>query len=384
MDPAELDALKQIRIERRLKQIDFQRELDALLPSKKPIIDVIESDDYKEETAHFWIDSVPQRARIWINGVDVGDLTPAKKAGYYLEPGTYKFELALKNHLLWSETVTLAAEEEWSDTITLEKRANLKINSTPERARIWLDGIRLSDLTPSKTKGYFLDPGEHVVKLEKKRYPTHIETLDLTEGEEWNETITLIPDTWIKLKPLLEDHTISEMWWNLTESDRRSIAELAIKNTLFYMLRQGRSGKPNCEGGEGNFNSLVCLQNAIIRSMKFGTELTGADNCYYRRNELSEEFCYLGTHYDLPCYMVTCSTYGGGFGHSLAAIQVNEDTDLLSSWIIFQYSDFDIKLGHWQLPVDRFPGRIYIKIAIQTDVRCAGYNSTDELARWEF
>lgn len=387
--PSELDALKQIRIERRLKQLSFQRELDALQPAK-PIIQSIESDNYKEDNAHFWIDSIPQRARIWINGINVGDLTPAKKAGYYLEPGTYTFELVLKNHLLWSETVTLAKEDSWSETIFLEKRANLKINSDPERARIWLDGIRLSDLTPAKKAGYFLDPGEHVVKLEKTGYPMHIETLDLAEGEEWNETITLGVlgidfSNWSDLKPKLEDGTVGNVWWNISEDDRRTIAELAIKNTLFYVVRHGRSGKTNCEGGEGDVKKIICLQNVLIRCLKFGSDIpSGGDACYYRRSATSEEFCYIpDINYNLPCYAVTCMAHSGGFGHGMCAIQVNENIEELDSFIVFQYSSFDIKPGHWQMPVDEYPGDMHVEITVIKSLTCTGFCS-DELMRWEF
>ena len=382
MDSAELDALKQIRIERRLKQLSFRRELDALKQIKSINI---ESDDYKDETAHFWIDSDPQRARIWINGVDVGDLTPAKRTGYYLEPGTYTFELTLKNHLLWSETATLAAKDEWSKTISLVKRANLKIDSDPQRARIWLEGIRLSDLTPSKSKGYFLDPGEHVVKLEKKGYPTYVETLDLTAGEEWDETIPLIPDTWDSLKPRLENHTVSGYWWDFTEEDRRALAELAIKNTLFYQMYKGRRGKANCEGGEGDYGTIVCKQNALIRYLKFGEVVAAADHCYWKQWATStEEHCYVpDISYNLPCVLVWCLVPKIHFSHVLCAVQVNEDVSKLESWIIFQYSDFDIQVGDWQLPVDQDPGNSSITMIKPQSIDCGSYSWMGNIARWE-
>ena len=189
---------------------------------------------------------------------------------------------------------------------------------------------------------------------------------------------------WDTLHARLNNHDVSRFWWFLTEAERRSIAEMAIKNTLFYKLWYGRGGKVNCGGGEGNLERIVCTHNAIIRYVKFGTAHIGVDNCYYRRDENSDEFCYASdTPYNLPCYLACCFTYGSGFGHSLAAIQINEDVSKLESWIIFQYSSFDIKPGDPQLPTDRFPGNMYISIEDAIHLACAAYSST-EIARWEF
>ena len=66
---SELIAVRQLRIERKLKQEAFQKELATLLPARTIDSD-IESDDYKEDNAYFWITSIPQRARIWINGCE--------------------------------------------------------------------------------------------------------------------------------------------------------------------------------------------------------------------------------------------------------------------------------------------------------------------------
>jgi len=190
---------------------------------------------------------------------------------------------------------------------------------------------------------------------------------------------------WDTLRGKLENHDVSRFWWFLTEPERRSIAEMAIKNTLFYTLWYGRSGKSNCEGGEGGISRLSCIHNTIIRYLKFGQDAPiGGDNCYYRRTRSSDEFCYVpDIKYGLPCYECTCATYGPGFGHFMCAIQVNKNIEELDSWIVFQYSSFDIKPGHWQMPVDEHPGNIFVQISVITSLGCSSYN-TDELVRWEF
>lgn len=196
-----------------------------------------------------------------------------------------------------------------------------------------------------------------------------------------NGTVTC---SWDVLKTRLEGQTVSRLWWDLTETERRSIAEMAIKNTLFYTLLYGRSGKLNCEGGEGDVSSIVCVQNGLIRALKFGSYSVGGDSCYYRRSSISEEFCYVPeTQYGLPCHMVSCVTYVNadpGYGHSMCSIQVVEGTDSLDNWIVFQYSDFDIKPGHLQIPVDKYD--LWIAVSRLTGLSCGGYNS-ETIVRFE-
>jgi len=190
--------------------------------------------------------------------------------------------------------------------------------------------------------------------------------------------------SWDVMKTRLEDRTVSQLWWDMTEMERRSIAEMAIKNTLFYTLRYGRSGKPDCEGGVGDVMGIVCVQNGSIRALKFGSYSVGGDSCYYRRSSTSGEFCYVPEiQYGLPCHMVTCTTYAGvdrGFGHTICSIQVVDKTDSLDNWILFQYADFDIKPGNWQIPADEYD--LCIKISRLIGLSCWS-NTCETIARFE-
>jgi len=181
--------------------------------------------------------------------------------------------------------------------------------------------------------------------------------------------------TWSTLQARLIDRDVAKFWWDLTESERRSIAEMAIRNTLFSVMRYGRSGKANCAGGEGDVGRIMCTQNGIIRTLKFGSHSVGNDSCYYQRTDPGEEFCYVPeTSYGLPCHIVSCLTYSGadpGFGHSMCSIQVVNNTDSLDNWIVFQYSDFDIKPGHWQIPSHKYD--LYIKFGDLKSNTCSGY-----------
>ena len=193
---------------------------------------------------------------------------------------------------------------------------------------------------------------------------------------------------WSVLEKYLLDHTVSNLWWDLTEAERRSIAETAIKNTLFYELWYGRGGKANCEGGEGDFVGIVCMQNAIIRCLKFGVPIpivdmtTGyVDACYFKRS-LSDpiETCYKQDTYNLPCHLVMCMEHftGPGWVHAMCAIQVREGFDSLDNWIVFQYSDFDIKPGNWQMPRDK-----KVKMIALESTYCSGTKDAKLVAEFD-
>lgn len=180
---------------------------------------------------------------------------------------------------------------------------------------------------------------------------------------------------WSRLESWLNAKAVSKIWWDLTETERRSVAEMTIRNTLFYKLRYGRSGSPDCEGGEGDLKNIVCVQNGLIRTLKFGSYSGGGHSCYYRQYIDSEEYCYVPeVQYGLPCHIVTCVTYGSGFGHTMCSIQVVDEIDSMDNWIIFQYSDFDIKRGSSQIPSHRYD--LYIRFGKLTGLSCGGYSDT--------
>ena len=191
---------------------------------------------------------------------------------------------------------------------------------------------------------------------------------------------------WSILESWLNSLIVSDIWWLLTETERRSIAEMTIKNTLFYMIHKGRKGEANCEGGEGDYGDIACKQNALIRYLKFGEVVNSADHCYWKRHGTStEEHCYVpDISYNLPCALVLCFVPAYNFSHVLCTVQVNEDVSKLESWIIFQYSDFDIKPGDWQLPVDKDPGNSSITMINPQSIDCGSYSWMGYIARWEF
>lgn len=183
------------------------------------------------------------------------------------------------------------------------------------------------------------------------------ESVGLTEFRSQCLSNGKVVSSWNTLKTRLEDQTVSGIWWDLTRDERYSIAEMAIKNTLFYNIFYTRTGKPNCGGGEGELKRATCVNSAIIRCIKFG-ELPdtvpywsqNADMCYYRKQPVDAEHCYVSnTPYKLPCHYVSMISEFA-VNHAMAAIQIENNYNSLDSWIVFQHTSFDIKPGHRQMP----------------------------------
>lgn len=163
---------------------------------------------------------------------------------------------------------------------------------------------------------------------------------------------------WNTLHNRLIDHDVSTFWWFLTEGECRSIAEMAIRNTFFHRILRHRKGLENCAGGEGDWEKADCCENVIIRLFLFDrassrpTVHNIISKRYWKRDEPSqEEHCFVPDHsYHLPCYIAYIPPdpdIPDDLGHVMCGIQVSKDTTKLSSWIIFQYDDFDIKPGVW-------------------------------------
>lgn len=208
-------------------------------------------------------------------------------------------------------------------------------------------------------------------------------SVDIYSGESMS-SIDFSTATWNEVKPLLEDGTIGSDWWSLAESDRRRIAELAIKNTIFHEVHLFRSGKSNCSGGVGDFSRAYCQVNALIRVLQFGSGDIGGDSCYYKQNASSAEHCYVpAKKYNLPCHLVSCFTSPGTsppFGHALAAIQVVNGVGSLDNWIVFQYNNFDLKSGEWQMPAPDYDN-MYVQIKSVDSMSDTGeYKCTDYAA----
>jgi hypothetical protein len=175
---------------------------------------------------------------------------------------------------------------------------------------------------------------------------------------------------WDTLHSRLINHDVSRMWWFIKESERRSIVEMAVNNTISYRIYRFGYGEYDCVGNINEWRTAVCVQNFVIRYALFSSmgskQYTDLTNCYWKRSdESTDEVCFVPEHpYGLPCNAVS------SHGHVMCGIQVVHGLDSLDNWIVFQYSDFDIKWGNWQMPADEGIG-----VREVTNLQGGGYNS---------
>jgi len=150
---------------------------------------------------------------------------------------------------------------------------------------------------------------------------------------------------WNTLHGYLLDNTVSNNWWQLTKGQRISILNKILTELFPYAVEYICEGKDNCEGGEGSYKTAVCLHNSAIRVTRLGSPVYNDKKLYYNtRQDHKTDICFGLEYYNLPAY---CA---GVFGHEIAALQIGENPDEPSSWRLFQYRDFDIKPGDWNMP----------------------------------
>jgi len=172
-----------------------------------------------------YIDSVPTRARLYIDGIYTHHLTPSNEkelsdVKYLLTPGKHKIKVAKK---IYGRLVEVEKEVDIkpgaNPPIILnlleaaapsagtpgEERAEagfkIFIDSVPTRARLWIDGIYTHHLTPSDEKElsdvmYLLTPGKHIIKCTKKvgRYlHMGMKEVEIKEGDNGKILIELKP-----------------------------------------------------------------------------------------------------------------------------------------------------------------------------------------------
>lgn len=163
--------------------------------------------------------------------------------------------------------------------------------------------------------------------------------------------------SWSTIKNWLKDRRVASIWWDLTQTERKSVAVIAIKNTLFYYTDSIRDGNDNCSGPTGSTYRAVCLHNAIIRTQLFGFPVEYSKKCYYKSSSGVYKCYYSPDHYGLPAYDIelrtTERTGDNAYGHAICGIQIVNNMNSYKNFILFQYNACDVKLGDWNFPNDK-------------------------------
>lgn len=178
----------------------------------------------------------------------------------------------------------------------------------------------------------------------------------------------------------LQNKTVADLWWEFRQNERFNIAQVAIKNILDYQFQYCSDGNANCAGSDGKWYTAICPANAAVRVILFGkVKPTNADKCYWKHHYDSQSYCFLPSHqYGLPTYVFEAYASPGvgtkDYGHAMACIQIHQDGSKLTSYVVFQYNDSNIRGGSFQLPTHETP--IDINLIEITSVTKSMYSGT--------
>ncbi|MDP6433716.1 MAG: PEGA domain-containing protein, partial [Candidatus Scalindua sp.] len=120
------------------------------------------------------IESEPAKASIFIDGKEFGR-TPAMRKS--IDHGKHEVEVRMEGYKVWSKIVNLKAGKEKLLTATLQIMSGvIRIESTPTKARIYLDGEEVGT-TPDSLRS--IAPGTHEVKVKMEGYKVWSKELDV-------------------------------------------------------------------------------------------------------------------------------------------------------------------------------------------------------------
>lgn len=193
----------------------------------------------------------------------------------------------------------------------------------------------------------------------------------------------------------LKTKDVARWWWDFTDEQRKTLAVWIIDEFAADTINYIRSGKPDCKGGEGEWKEAICLHNTMHRYVRLGdpAHLTNyLDYCYWSQDK-QVEYCFLESPLTIPPYGIFKGCYGlpvhpaavrgKHWGHSIVALQIKRDIKNFNSWRFFQYDDFQIKPGNWQMPcgVAAYDTMVKVERITAIDECGCGYYHT-VIAKW--
>jgi len=187
----------------------------------------------------------------------------------------------------------------------------------------------------------------------------------------------------------LEPGYLGNIWWDLTTSERGSVAGFIVSNFLTQRFTQWGIGQSFCSSPPTAWQNAVCYNNAVIRYLTMGNspyDPQDVTDCYYKTSD-GYIICPPETPWGLPVYPVgvqsTNAPEGTYFNHAIAAIQIGTDKTRFTHWRFFQYSKNNIQPGDGQMPCTFLGNNIRVMIAMDIDViNCYGWPETNEKVEW--
>ena len=129
---------------------------------------------------HLRIDSNPKGAKVYISNEFVG-ITPYKQEQH--PSGVFNLRVEMENYFSYQERIIIDDLQKSERDIKLDKYlSNLRIDSSPSGADIWLNGVPTGKQTPFTFGNK--PPGLYEVRLVKNKYKTLDTTIAINAGED--------------------------------------------------------------------------------------------------------------------------------------------------------------------------------------------------------
>ena len=130
------------------------------------------------------ISSVPNGAKIYINGLEKGETNK----GLFLYPGVYQLRIIKSGYLDEEEKITVGSNKQNNFTYNLEKNAGtLNISVTPSSATILINKEKFTQ------KNIELAPGKYKIEISENGYYDQSETIEMELGKTINKSYNLLP-----------------------------------------------------------------------------------------------------------------------------------------------------------------------------------------------
>jgi ligand-binding sensor domain-containing protein len=176
----------------------------------------VSPEDRLIENIKLIVDSNPQGAKIFLNNLNTGQVTPDTLE--WVEPGDHQLKLKLR--LFKDTTVIVKIGEKEIDSVFLDYTTNpsmlgrISVGSKPSGAEIILDGIPTSYTTPKTITG--LVPGQHKITLKLPGYwDAYVEETVVTGNTTYIEKSLI--DTLVWINYTQENSNLPTNYFNVVE-----------------------------------------------------------------------------------------------------------------------------------------------------------------------
>lgn len=157
-------------------------EKQITIENAGPVTVLATLEKIKTPLASLLVESQPGGARIFLDGVDTGQVTPTRFENLAF-PQVYKIELVRENYVRQTKEIKLAEDKAYTENLTLEPVkvaviTSLEITASVGHALISIDGVKKGE-APQLLK---LEPGKYRIAVAKKGFRTEIRTVQIVAG----------------------------------------------------------------------------------------------------------------------------------------------------------------------------------------------------------